>query len=70
MENQLTAREVVALEFAKIFFAQALIRYPPDLLLEFAKMDREPGLTHTLLKCSFDFADDFLITSEKTQPNG
>ncbi len=74
MENQLTKREVVALEFAKIFFEKTIIintvLHIEEAVGKVASLDIDSVLTETLIIKSFDFADLFIDQSEDSQPNG
>lgn len=70
MENQLTKRDAVALEFAKVFFESRLKRLASENFESFLKKQITTHLNDLILDVSFDFADQFLRVAERTKNNG
>lgn len=66
MENQLTAREAIALEFTKTMYS----RFLEGVKADFVADERLQAETKEIIKRGFFLANVFLKISEETQPNG
>jgi len=70
MENQLTKREVVALEFSKVFLNNSFEKKNNSEFERHIYCDQLLAETLMITTKAFQFADHFLKVAERTKSNG